>query len=147
MDRARDDGSREDEQTTELQSLAGAQGQVALDALRDGKTIVEIAQKHGVHPNTQFTGHDRQDFMRDHNLVCSMSRRGNCHDNAIAESFFQLLTLERIRRPIYPSLDQARVGVFNYIEMFYNSTGRHGTAGDMSPVAFERRHFQRLSSV
>jgi putative transposase len=96
---------------------------------------------------SQFTGHDWQDFLRDHNLRSSMSRRGNCHDNAVAESFFQLLKRERIRRQIYPTRDQARTDVFNYIEMFYNPKRRHNTAGDLSPVEFERRHFQRLGSV
>ncbi len=96
---------------------------------------------------SQFTGHDWQDFLRDHNLVSSMSRRGNCHDNAVAESFFQLLKRERIRRQIYPTRDDARADVFNYIEMFYNPKRRHGTAGDTSPVEFERRHSQRLKSV
>ncbi|QIL69011.1 IS3 family transposase [Diaphorobacter sp. HDW4B] len=96
---------------------------------------------------SQFTGHDWQGFLRDHNLVSSMSRRGNCHDNAVAESFFQLLKRERIRRQIYPTRDEARADVFNYIEMFYNPKRRHGTAGDISPVEFERRHSQRLNSV
>ncbi len=96
---------------------------------------------------SQFTGHDWQDFLRDHNLISSMSRRGNCHDNAVAESFFQLLKRERIRRQIYPTRDQARADIFNYIEMFYNPKRRHGTAGDVSPVEFERRHSQRLKRV
>ena len=72
---------------------------------------------------------------------------GNCHDNAVAESFFQLLKRERIRRQIYSTRDPARADVFNYIEMFYNPKRRHGTAGDTSPVESERRHFQRLKSV
>ena len=96
---------------------------------------------------SQFTGHDWQDFLRDHNLVSSMSRRGNCHDNAVAESFFQLLKRERIRRQIYTSREDARADIFNYIEMFYNPKRRHGTAGDVSPVEFEKRHSQRLKSV
>ena len=49
-----------------------------------------------------------------------MSRRGNCHDNAVAESFFQLLKRERIRRNIYPTRDKARNDIFDYIELFYN---------------------------
>lgn len=96
---------------------------------------------------SQFTGHTWQDFLSAHNLVSNMSRRGNCHDNAVAESFLQLLKRERIRCQIYPTRDQARADVFNYIEMFYNPTRSHGTAGDTSPVEFERRHFQRLESV
>ena len=61
-----------------------------------------------------------------HNLQASMSRRGNCHDNAVAESFFQLLKRERIRRRIYTTREEARQDVFDYIEMFYNLKRRHG---------------------
>ncbi|MGV0986648.1 MAG: IS3 family transposase [Limnohabitans sp.] len=95
----------------------------------------------------QFTGHDWQGFLRDHNLVSSMSRRGNCHDNAVAESFFQLLKRERIRRQIYLTRQDARADVFNYIEMFYNPKRRHNTSGGVSPVEFEKRQSQRLGSV
>ena len=95
----------------------------------------------------QFTGHEWQTFLREHNLVSSMSRRGNCHDNAVAESFFQLLKRERVRRQVYATRSDARADVFNYIEMFYNPKRRHGTAGDTSPVEFERRHSQRLTGV
>ncbi|WP_146092018.1 IS3 family transposase, partial [Xanthomonas codiaei] len=72
-------------------------------------------------------------------LVCSMSRRGNCHDNAPVESFFGLLKRER------PTKDAARAEVFDYIEMFYNPNRRHGSTGDLSPVEFERRYAQRGS--
>jgi putative transposase len=68
----------------------------------------------------------------------SMSRRGNCHGNAVAESFFQLLKRKRIRRQIYPSRDRARADVFNYIEMLYNPKRRHNSAVDLLPVEFER---------
>lgn len=93
------------------------------------------------------SGLELDELMGDGKLVSSMSRRGNCHDNAVAESFFQLLKRERIRRQIYSTRDEARADVFNYIEMFYNPRRRHNTAGDLSPVEFERRHFQRLKSV
>ncbi len=53
-----------------------------------------------------------------------MSRRGNCHDNAMAESFFQLLKMERIRRKTYGTRDEAKQDVFDYIEMFYNPKRR-----------------------
>lgn len=68
-----------------------------------------------------------------------MSRRGNCHGNAVAESFFQLLKRERIKRKIYLTRDAARSDVFDYIEMFYNSKRRHGSNGGVSPVEFERQ--------
>lgn len=72
---------------------------------------------------------------------------GDCHDNAVAESFFQLLKRERIKRQIYPTREAARQDVFNYIEMFYNPRRRHGTSGDLSPVEYEKRHYQSLTGV
>ena len=71
-----------------------------------------------------------------------MSRRGNGHDNAVAESFFSILKEERIKRRIYPTRAAANSDVFDYIEMFYSPVRRHGSAGDVSPVEFERRYAQ-----
>lgn len=123
--------------------------ELALNALlmalwrRQPKVTVTVHSDQG----SQFTSHDWQGLLRDHNLVSSMSRRGNCYDNAVAESFFQLLKRERIRRQIYSTRDEGRADVFNYIEMFYNPRRRHNSAGDLSPVEFEQRYFQRLESV
>jgi putative transposase len=72
--------------------------------------------------------------------VASTSRRGNCHDNAVAESFFSLLQKERIKRRIYPHRAAASSDVFDYIETFYNPVRRHGFTAELSPVEFERRH-------
>jgi len=88
---------------------------------------------------SQFTSMDWGAFLRAHNLEHSMSRRGNCHDNAVAESFFNLLKRERIRRRTYRSRDEARQDVFDYIEMFYNPKRKHARNGMLSPVEFERR--------
>ena len=68
-----------------------------------------------------------------------MSRRGNCHDNAVAESFFQLLKRERIRRRTYPTREAARQDLFEYIELIYNSKRKHTKNGMLSPVDFETR--------
>ena len=68
-----------------------------------------------------------------------MSRRGNCHDNAVAESFFNLLKRERIRRRTYKTREEARQDVFDYIEMFYNPVRKHVRNGMLSPVEFERQ--------
>jgi putative transposase len=69
-----------------------------------------------------------------------MSRRGNCWDNAVAESFFQLLKRERIRRKVYSTREQARREIFDYIELFYNSKRRHGKNGMLSPRQFEMKN-------
>lgn len=69
-----------------------------------------------------------------------MSRRGNCHDNAVAQSVFQLLKRERIRRKTYTTRDDARQDVFEYIEMSYNTTRKHTNNGMLSPAEFERQH-------
>ena len=96
---------------------------------------------------SQFSSHDWQDFLRAHNLKPSMSRRGNCHDNAVAESFFQLLKRERIKRKTYADREAARQDVFHYIEMFYNPKRRHSFSNGLSPVEYERQYFERLKSV
>jgi putative transposase len=90
----------------------------------------------------QYTSGEWQSFLKAHRMVPSMSRRWNCHDNAVAESFFSVLKKERIKRRIYPNRDTARSDVFDYIEMFYNSIRRHGSAGDVSPIEFEKRNAQ-----
>lgn len=73
-----------------------------------------------------------------------MSRRGNCHDNAVAESFFQLLKRERIRRRTYATREAARQDVFDYIEMFYNPKRKHTKNGMLSPTDFEAQQ-QKLN--
>jgi putative transposase len=88
---------------------------------------------------SQFTSREWQTFLRQHKLEPSMSRCGNCHDNAVAESFFQLLKRARIRRRAYPTRDAARRDVFEYIELFYNPKRKHTNNGMLSPVDFEAR--------
>ena len=91
--------------------------------------------------SSQFTSTEWQSFLDKHNLDASMSRRGNCHDNAVAESFFNLLKRERIRRRTYTTREQARQDIFDYIEMFYNPKRKHVRNGMLSPVDFENRQF------
>jgi len=88
---------------------------------------------------SQFTSMEWASFLRHHNLEPSMSRRGNCHDNAVVESFCNLLKRERIRRRTDRTRAEARQDVFDYIEMFYNPTRKHARNGMLSPVEFERR--------
>lgn len=106
-----------------------------------GKVIIHSDQ------GSQYTSHDWGAFLKAHGLEGSMSRRGNCHDNAVAESFFQLLKRERVKRKIYTTRDDARADIFDYIEMFYNNRRRHGSNEHLSPVEYEQRHHERLESV
>ena len=96
---------------------------------------------------SQYISHDWFSFLKSHNLVCSMGRRGNRHDNAVAESFFQLLKRERIKRRIYKNRESARQDVFNYIEMFYNPVRRHGHNENLSPVEFEKRFISNVGGA
>lgn len=96
---------------------------------------------------SQYTSHDWSAFLKANDLEGSMSRRGNCHDNAVAESFFQLLKRERVKRRIYSSRSETRSDIFDYIEMFYNTKRRHGFNNQLSPVEYEQRYQERLASV
>lgn len=77
-------------------------------------------------------------WCKDNQLVPSMSRRGNCWDNAVAESFFSNLKKERIKRHIYATRQDAKSDVFDYIEGFYNRVRRHSHLDQLSPLAFEQ---------
>ena len=86
---------------------------------------------------SQYGSDDWHRFLHEHHIKASMSRRGNCWDNAVAESFFSSLKKERIRKTIYSTRDEARADIFNYIEMLYNKIRRHSHLNYMSPVDFE----------
>jgi putative transposase len=73
-----------------------------------------------------------------------MSRRGNCHDNAVAESFFSLLKKERVRNRTYKTRSDARSEIFDYIECFYNPKQHHGSNNGLSPRQYEKRCFTEL---
>ncbi len=110
---------------------------------RQPKETVTVHSDQGV----QFTSYDWQDFLAANNLRPSMSRRGNCHDNAVVESFFQLLKRERIKRRIYATREDARSDIFDYIEMFYNPVRQHGYNNGLSPVKYEQQYFERSASI
>jgi putative transposase len=86
---------------------------------------------------SQYTSEDFQRLLETHGITCSMSRRGNCWDNAAMESFFSTLKTERLSRRRYGTRDELRADVFDYIERFSNPKRRHSTIGYISPVQFE----------
>ena len=92
---------------------------------------------------SQYASRDCQKLLKTLNIEPSMSRRGNCWDNAVAESFFSNLKKEKVRRKIYKTRDEARSAVFNYIEMFYNPKRRHTHNGRLSPTVFEEHYISK----
>jgi len=81
-----------------------------------------------------------QTMLRQHGMVSSMSRRGDCWDNAVVESFFASLKVERLHERRFVTPEQVEAEVSDYIERFYNRQRRHSTLGHVSPVVFELRH-------
>ena len=87
-----------------------------------------------------YASEDYQTLLDVHGIVCSMSRRGNCYDNAVMESFFSTVKSELGDQ--FASNGDAKMELFDYIEVFYNQRRRHSTLGQISPAAFERRATQ-----
>jgi transposase InsO family protein len=84
-----------------------------------------------------YTSDDYQKYLASHGITCSMSRRADCYDNAVMEAFFSTVKREEAER--FPSYSDAKMALFDYIEVFYNQRRRHSTLGKISPAAFERR--------
>tara|TARA_B110000259_G_C13953021_1_gene377555 strand:+ start:177 stop:599 length:423 start_codon:yes stop_codon:yes gene_type:complete len=91
---------------------------------------------------SQYSSDDWKRFCDANQLLPSMSRRGNCWDNAVAESFFSSLKKERIRKSIYKTRDIVRADIFDYIEVFYNQTRRRSHLGGVSPEALNAPQFE-----
>jgi len=118
---------------------------LALDALR-----MALAQRrpqpgliHHSDRGSQYASADYQRLLAQHGLRGSMSRRGDCWDNAVAESFFASLKLELVYQVQWRTRAEVRTAIFEYLELFYNRRRRHSSLGYLSPVEFERQN-QRL---
>ena len=87
-----------------------------------------------------YASEDYRDRLAARGVVCSMSRRGNCYDNAVMESFFSTVKSELADQ--FASFADAKMELFDYIEVFYNQQRRHSSAGRISPAAYEKRYVQ-----
>jgi len=96
---------------------------------------------------SQYASHDYQKQLRAASLVCSMSRRGNCWDNAPTESFFATIKKELIHRTRFATRTDAHKAIFAYIEIWYNRKRKHSTLGYLSPEAFERKHQEEQDNL
>jgi len=118
------------------------QSSLVMDALRMalGRRCLDQAASllHHSDRGRQYASHAFQELLRDHNITCSMSRKGNCWDNAMMESFFATLKKERVYHETYATREAARQSVFEYIELFYNTRRRHSALGYLSPEQFEQ---------
>ncbi len=90
----------------------------------------------------QYRGHEYQQALKNNGIQCSMSRKGNCWDNAVMESFFSRLKVELIYAENYKTVDETQTGLFEYIEMFYNRKRRHSAIGSISPHEYEQQYNQ-----
>lgn len=92
----------------------------------------------------QYRGHEYQQALKENGIMCSMSRKGNCWDNAVMESFFGRLKVELIYAENYKTVEETQSGLFEYIEMFYNRQRRHSALGYVSPHEYEKQ-FENLN--
>ena len=88
----------------------------------------------------QYASNRFQSLLKTYGIRCSMSRKGDCWDNAVAESFFHTLKVELIHGTIYNTRQEARTAIFEYIEVFYNRQRRHSYLGYLSPIDFEKKN-------
>jgi transposase InsO family protein len=97
----------------------------------------DVGLLHHSDQGSTYASDDYQKVLTAHGITCSMSRRGDCYDNAVMESFFSTLKSELGER--FESCGTAKMELFDYIEVFYNQRRRHSTLGQISPAEFERR--------
>jgi len=96
---------------------------------------------------SQYASGDYQSLLKKHEITPSMSRKGDCWDNAVAESFLHTLKVEKVNRYRFKTRDEAKREIFRYIEMYYNRKRTHSSLGYLSPFEFEKRSFPSLLTV
>ena len=113
---------------------------MALGERRPAKGLVHHSDR-----GCQYASGDYRKKLAARGIVCSMSRRGNCWDNAMAESFFATIKNELVHRQPWPTRTQARSAIAEYLICFYNSHRRHSALGYVSPMEYERNHAQPVA--
>lgn len=106
---------------------------MALNACEPGAGLI-----HHTDRGSQYAANDYRKLLDARGITCSMSRKGNCWDNAVAESFFATLKVEFVHETLFPTRAQATREIFEYIEVFYNRVRRHSSLDYVSPMEFER---------
>lgn len=113
--------------------------QLVIDAFNmAAKNRPEIAGSvHHSDRGSQYASYEFQNILESHNMLCSMSRKGNCYDNAVVESFFHSLKTEWVHHYRYKTRTEAKASIFEYIEIFYNRQRRHSQLNYLSPADYE----------
>lgn len=96
---------------------------------------------------SQYAGNDFKTILAQNEFVGSMSKKGDCWDNAVAESFMHTLKVELIHRTKFKTRDEAKIKIFEYVEMYYNRKRAHSTLGFLSPFEYEKRSALTLLTV
>jgi putative transposase len=114
--------------------------QLVLDALKMalGQCRAQAGLIHHTDQGRQYSSTAYVETLKGHGMIQSMSRKGNCYDNAVAESFFSSLKNEMVNHCSFKTREEARTAVFEYIEVFYNRQRRHQSLDYLSPVDYER---------
>lgn len=120
-----------DEQRT---GLAAEALEMAIRARRPGEGLLHHSDR-----GTQYASEDYQALLERHGIRCSMSRSGNCWDNASMESFFKTFKVELVYQEHYATREEARKSIYEYIDLFYNRQRLHSSLGYRSPVEFENQ--------
>ena len=110
---------------------------MALNAREPGSGLI-----HHTDRGSQYAANDYRKLLDARGITCSMSRKGNCWDNAVAESFFATLKVEFVHETLFRTRTQATREIFEYIEIFYNRVRRHSSLGYVSPLEFEKTYVQ-----
>ena len=92
---------------------------------------------------SEYASQSYQEMLHQRGIQVSMSRKGDCYDNAMIESFWGTLKVEGIGQTIYQSREEAQVALFDYIEVFYNRKRKHSSLGYLSPVEYEKQEKER----
>ena len=116
--------------------------QMALQLRVPGDDLVHHSDR-----GSQYASNQYQVRLQRHGITCSMSRKGDCWDNAVVESFFATLKKDLLYRRPWPTRSDARIAIGNYIEGFYNPRRRHSYLGQLSPAEYERRYALRATQA
>ncbi len=126
---------------------------LVIDALRSALSYrnpgADVLQQLLYHSDrgSQYACADQRALLAEHGIACSMSRKGDCWDNAVAESFFATLKKELVHGEKWRTREEARAALFEYIEVWYNRERRHSSLGYVSPAEYEEKNFRRGSRI